>query len=110
MSRVTFVAGESGGFSVESISAIKGEGLGSAPRLDRVETPDFPHVPGAAWLLRGIRSHERYVELAEKLKLAAIQPPLDRPDARCATLIPIKKNAKWWSLAQDERRRLFEEQ
>ena len=34
---------------------------------------------------------------------------LGRPEAVCAALIPIRKNATWWSLSQDERRRIFEE-
>ena len=110
MSRVTFVSGTAGSWEIESISAIKGEGLGSAARLDRAEASEFIHVSDATWSLRGIRSHERYVEREEKLKLAAIQPPLDRPDSRRAVLIPIKKSEQWWSLAQDERRRLFEAQ
>src|SRR6186713_1556759 len=110
MARVTFVAGESGSWAIESISALKGDGLGSAKRLHRAEASDFIDFPGTTWSLRGIRSHDRYVEREEKLKLTAIQPPLDRAESLCAILIPIKKNAEWWSLAQDERRRLFEEQ
>jgi chlorite dismutase len=110
MSRVTFIAGDSGSWTIESISPVRGEGLGLAPRLERVEGPEFTQVSAASWRLIGVRSHERYVERDEKLKLAAVQPPLDRPDSRRAALIPIKKSENWWSLAQDERRRLFEEQ
>ncbi len=33
-----------------------------------------------------------------------------RSEATCAALIPIRKTAKWWDLAQDERRAIFEEQ
>jgi hypothetical protein len=39
----------------------------------------------------------------------AKQPSLGRPEATCAALIPIRKTASWWSLAQDDRRRIFEE-
>jgi chlorite dismutase len=99
MSRVTFIGGASGHWAIESVSAITGEGLASATRLDRVEASEFSVISGATWALRGV-----------KLKLARVQPPLDRPDSTCATLIPIKKNAEWWALAQDERRRSFEEQ
>ncbi|MGZ8095236.1 MAG: chlorite dismutase family protein, partial [Methylosarcina sp.] len=31
-------------------------------------------------------------------------------DATCAAFIPIRKNAAWWNLTQDERRAIFEEQ
>ena len=110
MSRVTFIGGSSGRWAIESLSAIKGESLASATRLHHVEASEFTTISGAAWGLRGVRSHERYVEREEKQKLARIQPPLERADSTCATLIPIKKNADWWSMAQDERRRLFEEQ
>jgi len=34
---------------------------------------------------------------------------LGRPAATLAALIPIKKSARWWELAQDERRAIFEE-
>src|SRR4029079_13110465 len=65
-------------------------------------------VIDAGWLLRGVTSHARYVERAEKTALAAVTPPLDRPDATRAALIPIRKSAAWWDLAQDERRAIFE--
>src|SRR5262249_5646085 len=35
-------------------------------------------------------------------------PPLGRPEATCAVLIPIRKSAGWWALPQDERRAIFE--
>ncbi|HFF8541291.1 TPA: chlorite dismutase family protein, partial [Raoultella ornithinolytica] len=40
----------------------------------------------------------------------AKQPSLGRAEATCAALIPIRKNPSWWGLAQDERRKIFEEQ
>jgi chlorite dismutase len=42
--------------------------------------------------------------------LENIQANLDRPEATCAALIPIRKTAAWWELAQDERRKIFEGQ
>jgi chlorite dismutase len=69
-----------------------------------------PEVPeGAKWLLRGLTSNERYVVRLEKDQLVAKQPNLGRREATCAALIPIRKTASWWNLAQDERRRIFEE-
>jgi chlorite dismutase len=109
MSRVSFVARGSGGWTIDSVRPVRGEGLGLASHLDRIEAADFADISGSAWHLYGVRSHERYVEREEKLRLAAVQPPLDRPQARRAALIPIRKNAEWWALAQDERRRVFED-
>ena len=36
-------------------------------------------------------------------------PPLNRPEARCAALIPIRKSDAWWELPQDERRAILEQ-
>ena len=38
----------------------------------------------------------------------AVQAPLGRAEACCAALIPLRKSAAWWALAQDERRAIFE--
>jgi hypothetical protein len=109
MSRVTFVAGKLGTWRIESIAAICGEGVGPAERLERIEAPQFLSPPEGGWRLCGVRSNERYTEKSERERLIAIQPPLDRMESVCASLIPIKKSEAWWALAQDERRRLFEE-
>jgi chlorite dismutase len=56
-----------------------------------------------------VASHERYVTREEHEALVARQPELGRAEASRAALIPIRKTAAWWDLAQDERRRSFEE-
>ena len=38
----------------------------------------------------------------------AIQEELGRQESCCAALIPIHKSEEWWALAQDERRKIFE--
>lgn len=58
--------------------------------------------------LRGVTSHLRYATRSEVVQLAAVQEGLGRPQARSAVLIPIRKSAAWWALAQDERREIFE--
>ncbi len=63
----------------------------------------------ASWRLRGLTSHERYLTREEKERLVAQQPALGRAHATCAALIPLRKNAAWWALAQDERRRVLED-
>ena len=60
-------------------------------------------------MLKGATSHERYVTRDEKQRLTSVQPPLGRPEATLAALIPIKKNDEWWQLPQDERRAIFEQ-
>lgn len=65
---------------------------------------------GSSWLLRGITSNERYVVREEKTALVSKQEDLGREASTRAALIPIRKNATWWALPQDERREIFEEQ
>jgi chlorite dismutase len=64
----------------------------------------------ATWALRGTISNERYVVREEKSALASKQEGLGRPASKRAALIPIRKTAAWWALAQDERREIFEAQ
>jgi hypothetical protein len=105
----SFVGGEVGLWRVVNISAVVGDALADVKRLNIVAGA-VPQVPeGAKWMLRGLTSNERYVTRREKEQLVAKQPTLGRPQATCAALIPIRKTASWWALAQDERRRIFEE-
>jgi len=67
-------------------------------------------APGRRYGLGPARSHEqRALHHAEHDELVARQEPLGRPTSTRAALIPIKKSEAWWELAQDERRRIFEE-
>jgi hypothetical protein len=109
--RVSFLAGAEGEWRVQSVRAIVGEPLPLAAALRRVEGPGFlepaaGHAP--AWLLRGVRSNERYIERTEKIQLGAVQEGLGRPASRFGALIPLRKTAAWWDLPQDERRAIFE--
>lgn len=74
-----------------------------------VVTGDAPVSGPERWRLRGVTSNERYTTRAEKAQLAAVQAGLGRPEARRAALIPIRKSAAWWALAQDDRRAIMEE-
>ncbi|MBC8168120.1 MAG: chlorite dismutase family protein [Bryobacteraceae bacterium] len=106
----TFVGGKKGAWSVVEIKAVVGDPLPAAPRLDIISGP-LPLAPdGAMWILRGVTSNERYITRDEKELLVAKQTSLGRPEATHSALIPIRKNAKWWSMTQDERRAVFEEQ
>ncbi len=104
-SAAVFVGGERGKWTVERITPVVGETLASVPRLDVVSGRDA----AGTWALRGVAGHARYVEAREKKVLDERSPPLGRPEATRAALIPIKKSAAWWALAQNERRAIFEE-
>ena len=54
-------------------------------------------------------SNLRYATQGEVISLKSKQEGLGRAQASRAVLIPIRKSAVWWALAQDERRSIFEE-
>jgi chlorite dismutase len=88
--------------------AIRGQPLADAQAVSRIEAGSFVTAESAAWILRGVRSHERYQERAEKEALVSIQEELGRRTSQLAVLIPIRKADAWWDLSQDERRAVFE--
>jgi chlorite dismutase len=94
---------------VVSAKAIVGDPLPMVERVDIVAgaVPALPE--GGKWILRGVTSNERYVTRAEKDQLVKKQAALGRAEAIHAALIPIRKNARWWALTQDERRAILEE-
>jgi chlorite dismutase len=102
----TFAGGSQGEWRVRGQAAPVGEALAPVDRLTM--TTGLIGDPTAAWALRGITSNERYVERSEKDRLLATQQGLNRPTATYAALIPLRKNAAWWALTQDERRAVFE--
>ena len=106
----SFVGGRAGPWKFIESRAITGDALPAIARLDIVAENVAPTMAGAVWVLHGVTSNERYVTRPEKEQLLAKQQGLDRPEADCAVLIPIRKNAKWWAMTQDERRKIFEEQ
>jgi len=107
--RVTFSAGSAGNYQIDSMLTVTGEPLPAATRL-HVHEGAWQPAPGAVWSLLGVSGHVRYVEHAEKQRLAGVTPALGRPEATRAALIPIRKSEAWWNLAQDERRAILESQ
>jgi hypothetical protein len=104
---IHFSAGATGLWSIHDIRSIIGPSLAVAPRLDVTAAP----LAGSAnWVLRGVTSNSRYTTKDEKDVLNSKQQGLGRDASSYAALIPIKKNAAWWLLSQDERRAIFEEQ
>jgi hypothetical protein len=106
--RVSFVAGPRGEWTAERTVAVRGAPLPAAACLSRAESADFVSSPDARWILRGVRSNERYIERSEKERLTPVQEGLGRPASLRAALIPIQKADAWWELPQDERRAIFE--
>lgn len=104
-----FLGGTKGVWKVSSLSAYRGEGLEKVARLDVVHGELAAPPAATAWVLKGFTSNVRYATRTELTELKARQQGLDRPDATCAALIPIKKTAAWWELPQDDRRQMFEE-
>ena len=105
----TFRAGSTGCWEIVRIATIRGETLPDAGRLDMTLEPVPPPAADEAWRLQGVVSNARYSTAAEVGTLVAVSPPLGRPEATCAVLIPMSKSTAWWAMAQDERRRVFEE-
>jgi chlorite dismutase len=106
---VAFVGAETGGWRVERLETVVGLPLASASHLEVLEGSSAVPQVDAAWVLRGVTSNERYVDSDEQRELHSRQQQLGRPASTRAALIPITKSDAWWELAQDERRRIFEE-
>lgn len=107
MATIDFFGASAGPWWVCDMRGICGEPLAEVDAIDIRSADDVPPAM-AAWCLRGVVSNLRYAERNELQRLQAVQPALQRPEARCAVLIPIRKSAAWWALAQDERRAIFE--
>ena len=107
---VSFAAGPSGGWRIDRIDAVVGQGLPAAEQLAVLEAPQMQAPAQAAWTLRGVTSNTRYTNQPEVDALVARQQGLQRPQATRAALIPIRKTEAWWALAQDTRRAILEEQ
>jgi hypothetical protein len=107
---VCFEASDLGTWKIERIEPVRGASLPAAARLAAHTGPVAPPAGGAsAWRLRGTAGHQRYVTASEAKALVAAEPSLGRSGATRAALIPIKKVDRWWDLAQDERRAIFED-
>jgi chlorite dismutase len=104
---VTFSAGAAGLWRIDRIAPCIGDGLPRAACLAVHE--GLAPANNATWTLRGTTSNTRYANRAETDTLRSRQQGLARADATRAALIPIRKNAAWWELAQDERRAIFED-
>jgi chlorite dismutase len=105
---IMFSGGSTGRWSIRSITPVRGACVPPAVRLD-VSDATAAMLRPALWRFRGVSSHLHYTTRAEADALAGSSAPANRPDATFAALIPIKKSAAWWALAQDERREILAE-
>ena len=117
---VTFIAGPSGDWRIERLVAVAGDPLPAATHLSAGN--EAPYTAKISWQLRGTVSSTRYTTAHELTRLNIVSPLLRCSEAMCAalipirslgsapgsSLIPIRKSDAWWSMAQDERRAIFE--
>jgi hypothetical protein len=92
-------------YRIESVTSRLGarlEGLEPGGHLSRVEST--AGIPAGAGDLVGVTQHLGYTRAEERAELASTATP--GPDAH-VVVIPITKSPAWWSLAHDERDRLF---
>lgn len=102
----SFIGGHYGEWKVTRFETIVGNPLLPVEYVQMRPT----HIlsENAKWILRGTNNHTRYSERKEVDAMKARQEGLGRNEATCAALIPIRKSAAWWDMAQDERRKIFE--
>lgn len=108
--RHSFIGGKRGIWRVVDVRQVVGLGLEPVERLHVVNDAVAELPLDSAWMLQSFTSNIRYANQDELKTLRAVQPGLNRSEAVTAVLIPIKKSAQWWEMAQDERRAIFEEQ
>lgn len=95
---------ESGQWLVNDVISVAGT------TIDTVRFVRIGEQEGAAhdrWTLSAFVSNLRYTTSEERRALQDRQSSLSRSGNRCAVLIPIRKSAAWWMLAQDERRAIY---
>lgn len=104
-----FTGGSNGQWKVLKMQTVAGESLEPVSHLYITEST-LVTPKTSNWTLKAFTSNLRYTEKQERERLLSVQAGLGRKEATCAALIPIRKSESWWALAQDERRKIFEEQ
>ena len=109
----TFQGGQSGGWRVISLTPVRGATPPPMPALSVVSSRRRSRCRSCPrptrWRLAGVASLCATSSAREKQQLVAVQAALGRREASAAALIPIRKNAAWWELTQEERRKIFED-
>ena len=102
-----FIGGDIGEWEVIHMNPVCGLPLETVKYIDIL--PNLTNnLNKGVWTLTGFTSNVRYAEKDEREQLIAVQADLGRQLATCAALIPIRKTESWWTMAQDERRKIFE--
>jgi len=104
-----FDGGARGDWAVTGLTTLAGEALPQVAALT-MRQGGYAEARSPVWTLSGVASHLRYTLREEFSELSKRGSPLGRGEALRAALIPISKSEAWWALAQDERRRIYEEQ
>ncbi len=102
-----FIGGDSGPWKVTKMNTLKGLPLEKVSHIKRQPNSILKSNEGT-WALKGVISNLRYTEKGEKEKLIALQEDIGRASATHMAMIPMRKSESWWALAQDERRKIFE--
>ncbi|MEA5466695.1 chlorite dismutase family protein [Leptothoe sp. PORK10 BA2] len=108
--RYSFIGGKQGLWRVVEVRSVSGPSLELVERVNVVNDAIAKLPLDSAWVIQSFTSNIRYAMHDEVKVLQAVQPVLNRSEAVSAVLIPIKKSAQWWEMAQDERRAIFEEE
>ena len=107
--RFAFIGGSSGAWHVTSMHSVRGEGLAPVSHIDVLPVANAPIGTSPVWRIDGQISNLRYATRTELTALRSRQESLGRAHAQIGSMIPIRKTAAWWDLAQDERRAIFED-
>ena len=99
---IRFHGGDTGQWRVTRQTVVAGEPIAITDAVS-VGSPTSP----PRWTLRGVVSNLRYTTADERIGLTEKQAGLARAEATRAALIPIRKTAAWWALAQDQRRAIY---
>jgi hypothetical protein len=105
-------------YRVEKVVRVRGEpGIRLAAGSSFVRVEIASRLPGRAearklgLLMQGVPQHLEYTSRAERDDLTRrSRAPLPAGKDTLAVVIPIRKSAAWWALAQDERNAYFQKQ
>src|SRR2546427_10471302 len=90
---VTFAGGDSGSWSVERMTTVKGAGLKTVARVAVLEGSDSAAPPASDWILKGVTGGDHYVTDGERQAFLARQLPPGRPGGWAPAGVPARKNA-----------------
>jgi hypothetical protein len=90
------------------METLAGAALPNVAHVTIIEGERTDPAPGTRWGLRGVTRPVQYITAGEEEHLASLAPPLGRPEATRAALLPVRKSRSWWELPHAERRRIFQ--